>query len=235
MKNLLFLLLLCFSATLFAQDTTKAVGGKPGNTADTVKPGRLKPAGSRDTVKPSRKRPGLFLEREKPERRKFDSTLFTENAAVTPGDYLEDMEKVFQMLNAVAGITSSFIHLPEIREKLYDQDSTLDILKERVLQNDRTLNIRNLQMFNTLLDALDKSITGYSGYLEDYDTTMDNVQKDIANLRKDTLMLHIFRDSALKASFMPQLLQLRDKWRLVDSLDKTNTGEIGELKARAIH
>src|SRR5258708_35856297 len=111
MKNLLFLLLLCFSATLFAQDTTKAVGGKPGNTADTVKPGRLKPAGARDTGKPSRKRPGLFLEREKPERREFDSTLFTENAAGDPGEYLGNNEKGFQMLKGGAGVNSSFFNL----------------------------------------------------------------------------------------------------------------------------
>src|SRR5258708_14900091 len=141
MKNLLFLLSVCFSATLFAQDTTKAGGGKPGNTADTVKPGRLKPAGARDTVKPSRKRPGLFLEREKPERRKFDSTLFTENAAGTRGEYPEGMEKVFQMLNGVPSITSSFIHFPEIREKLDDEESPLDILKEMLHPNDRNLNI----------------------------------------------------------------------------------------------
>jgi len=232
MKNLLFLLLLCFSGTLFAQDTTKAVAGRPGHIVDTSLPGRLKPAQARDSLKPSRRRRGIFLEREKPVHREFDS-LFTENTPLTRGDYLDNMEKVFTLLNGVPATTSSFVHLKEIDEKLDEEDSALDILKERVMQNDRTLNIRNLQMFNTLLDALDKSISSYSGYLEDYDTTMDNVQKDIANLRKDTLMLRIFKDSALKASFKPQLEQLSEKWKVVDSLVKYNTGEIGDLKAQA--
>jgi potassium efflux system protein len=234
MKNTLFLLLLCFSGTLFAQDTTKAVDGKPGHAADTALPARQKPAQARDSLKPARRRPGLFTERGKPERRKFDSTLFTNNTELTTSDYLINMEKIFQLLSSVPETTSSFIHLPEIEDQFDQEDSALAILKDRILTTDeRALNIRNLQMYNTLLDALNSSTDTYANYLELYDKKLDNVKSRIGEMRKDTLMLRIFRDSALKDTFQSQLQELKGKWRQADSLVKLNEAEIDDLKARA--
>jgi len=242
MKNALIVTILLFifgNGLVSAQDSTKSPQPGQAIVADSLR--KAKPVQSqvkqamdvRDSLKAKRRRPGILLEKEKPERRKFDSSLFTDNTIITRSDYLESMEKIFQMLNQVPAITSSFIHLPEIDDHLDEEDSALDILQDRVVQNDRTLNIRNLQMFNTLLDALDKNTESYSRYLEKYDNRMDSIKKDIRGMRKDTLILRIFRDSTLKASFAPQLSQLKDKWRLVDSLVKTYTEQINEQKARA--
>lgn len=245
MKNLLLIVTLLagfFANRAIAQDST--IGDTPrqpvqvasphqGKPTDSIRPVVAKALSIRDSLRTKKRRPGLTLEREKPERRKFDSSLFTSSSVITRSDYLESMEKVFQMLDQVPAITGSFIHLSEIDDKLDDVDSALDILSERITQPDtRTLNIRNLQMFNTLLDALTANIDNYSHYLEKYDNRMDSIKKDIAGMRKDTLILRIFRDSALKASFAIQLQQLKDKWRQADSLVKTNTNEINDLKAR---
>jgi potassium-dependent mechanosensitive channel len=232
MKNLL---LLCFFITgfhaLLAQDSSKT--GIPRTlraAADTSKTVQ-KPVG-KSTLKIDLKK-GKIFEREKPERRKFDSTLFTNTVIASRSDYLESMEKIFQMLSQVPVVTATFIRLPEIDTKLDDEDAALSILQERLSANDRSLNIRNLQMFNTLLDELTRNTNGYTKTLNDYDRQMDSVKKGIAGMRNDTLILHIFRDSGLKASFQPQLLQLKTKWRQADSLVKLYADQISDLKAQA--
>ena len=207
-----------------AQDSTKAVA--PRLPADTVK------SQQKGGLKVQRKK-GKIFEREKPERRKFDSTLFTNNTIAARSDYMESMEKIYDMLSQVPAVTASFVHLDEIDDKLDDEDSALAILSERLSVNDRTLNIRNLQMFNTLLDELDHNTDGYSKRLDQYDKKMDEVKKDVELMRKDTLMLHIFRDSALKDTFRVQLQQLKAKWRQADSLIRLYSDQINDLKTQA--
>ena len=189
----------------------------------------------KDSLRPERRKTEIYRETFKHVRRKFDSTLFTSSPQPTSSDYAEDLEHIFQLLNKVPVITESFSRLTEIDNALDAEDSALNIIKERMAapQNDRSLNIRNLQMFNTLLDALALNVHSYSKTLNQYDTALDGIRKEIAGLRKDTLILHIFRDSALKDTFGLQLQQLKGKWRQVDSLVSLNSQTVNALKAEA--
>ena len=212
MRNLIFLVF-CVLGVLFvnAQDTARI--------RDTVRTGRV-----------AHKKGGEFFKQNYARtRRKFDSTLFTNINIPTTGDYAADLEKIYQMLNQVPITTESFVRLDEIDRELDQEDSALSILKERMSQSDKTFNVRNLQMYNTLLDALDKNVKDYAGSLNRYDTILDGVRQDIANLKKDTLILHVFRDSALKDTFQVQLSALKQKWRQADSLVSLNGQWINSL------
>jgi potassium efflux system protein len=202
-------------------------------SSDTIRTGHGPRKGIGNMAAPDRKRIEYFRDTIKRERRKFDSTLFKNNNTVSISDYAEDLGRVYQLLSKIPGVTSSFVKLQSIHEFMDQEDSTLDLLKERMYQSDRTFNIRNLQMFNTLLDELDKNTAYYTHYLREYDTAMNDIKKEISTLQKDTLMLQIFRDSSLKNSFGPQLQQLKVKWRLVDSLVADNSKEINTLKSQA--
>lgn len=173
----------------------------------------------------------VVRDRKRYEHRKFDSTLFMENAAATRSDYLESVEKVFLLLDEVPVTLGALTELDDLQTRLTQEQSALALLRSRMSQSEKTFNIRNLQMFNTLLDELHHNETEYSKRLSAYDNKVDTVQKQIAGLKKDTLMLHIFRDTALRAAFRDQLDSLRDKWRLADSLIKTNSTYIDDLKA----
>lgn len=203
-----------------AQDTTKRAAAR---TA-VVK---------RDSARPQRRRSDIYRETFKRVHRKFDSTLFTTINNPTTSDYAEALEKVYEMLSRVPVITESFTKLSDIDDELDMEDSALTILKNRLSQNDRSLNIRNLQMYNTLLDALNANVKSYTKTLDRYDTTLDGVRKEITGLRRDTLMLHIFRDTALKDTFRLQLQLMKDKWRQADSLISLNDQLINSLKSEA--
>ena len=220
MKYFLFVISMLALVRVHAQDTTKQLIAPPGPS-------------KKDSVKVERKRTELYRETFKHVRRKFDSTLFTNADLPTTSDYAEDLERIYQLLTRVPLITESFGKLSDIDNELDVEDSALNILKGRMSQSDRSLNIRNLQMFNTLLDALEQNVKGYARTLNQYDTALDGVRKEIAGLRKDSLMLHIFRDTALKDTFQLQLQQLKTKWRQVDSLVALNGQLVNALKSEA--
>jgi len=203
---------------------------------DTIKPHPAKPAAIKeDSTKPTtRRKSEVYREAFKHVRRKFDSTLFTSREVPTNSDFAEDLERVYQILNHIPIVTESFSHLPVIDSELDEEDSALDIIKERMSQNERTLNVRNLQMYNTLLDALDRNVKGYTHTLNRYDDALDTIRKEITDLRKDTLILHVFRDSSLKDTFQLQLQQLKAKWRQVDSLVALNGNYVNSLKSEAL-
>jgi potassium-dependent mechanosensitive channel len=234
MKNILFpiLFMLAFT-TVHGQDSTHANTKKTAVVSDTIPTGHVQKRGIGNMIMPDRKKPEYFRDTIRRERRKFDSTLFTTIKVPSSSDYAEDLGKIYELLNKESVVTASFVKLPSIRDYLNQGDSVLVILKERLFQNDRSFHIRNLQMFNALLDVLEKNTGYYSEYLKQYDTALDGVRKDIANLQKDTLMAQLFRDSTLRNTFEPQLQQLKIKWRLVDSLVSENGKEINTLKSQA--
>jgi potassium-dependent mechanosensitive channel len=223
MRTLFFQILLITGACLWANAEATGQG------TDTTQKGLPQNDTLRKTS--SKKQP---LGKAKYVHRKFDSSLFSENAAASRSDYQESLEKVFLLLNQVPEMTESFVRLDDIDDHLDLEDSALSILKDRLSQqSEKALNVRNLQMFNTLLDELKSSEGGYVKSLKTYDGKLDVMKKKITELRKDTLMLHIFRDTALKASFQPQLMDLRDKWRQADSLIRTYSTTVNNLQARS--
>ena len=227
MRTYFFLILLLTGLGLGAANAQDidSILGKPADSLNGKKTDTLR--------KTPLRKDKQSLSRQKFEHRKFDSSLFSESAAASRSDYQESLEKVFLLLNKVPEVTESIVHLDNIDDRLDQEDTALAILKDRLSQNDKTLNIRNLQMFNTLLDELNRTETGYTKVLNGYDSKLDDMKKKIAGLRKDTLMLHIFRDTSLKNSFRDQLQDLRDKWREADSLMRTYSTTVNNLQARS--
>jgi potassium-dependent mechanosensitive channel len=233
MKNIV-LITCCFLKTfiLLAQDS--ASNGQPKQSlADTTHSVRIIRHTGGNINRADKKKVDYFKDTIRRERRKFDSSLFTNINVPSTSDYAEDLGKVYQNLSDIPGVTGSFVRLPDIQQNLDREDSVLDVIKDRMSQGERTFNVRNLQMVNTLLDALDRNTDNYTDYLNQYDSALDEVREEIADLRKDTLMRQIFRDTALKNAFQPQIQQLKTKWREVDSLVTINGQLINTLKSQA--
>ena len=233
LKNIVLSAFCVLSVSLLtAQDTNRNQQPKP-RLADTTHPVRHNRPETGKIKRPERKRLEYFKDTIRRTRRRFDSSLFTNINEPTTSDYAEDLRKNYQFLSDVPGVTGSFVRLPEIQANLDREDSVLEVVKDKMSQGERTFNVRNLQMLNTLLDALDRNTEGYSGHLDKYDKALDNVRMQIGLLRRDSLMRHIFRDSALRNTFQPQLQQLKVRWREVDSLVTENVQVINTLKSQA--
>lgn len=216
-KPLYCLIILLFLLTHFA-DAQDSARRRYGPATDSISTNIMR----RDTARPDSSR-----------RRFFDSTLFTDNNTLTSSDYLLRIQKIYETLNKVPVVTESFDQLDEIAANLNESDTALGVIRERLSVNDRTLNLRNLQMFYTLLEAIQESDKKYADRLSAYDNQLDSLKKEVLGLRKDTAMRQLFRDSALRKSFSTQLKGLRIKWSATDSLVRNANTTINALKAHA--
>ena len=153
-------------------------------------------------------------------KRPSEFSLFSSDDTLTRNDYLLSIEKVFQTLNKASVLSQPVPSIMAIAEKLAEDDSAIHIINDRLNSNDRGLNVRNLQMFTIILKQINKNSKAFAKELSEHDSILNGFKQQILDLRKDTVIRHIFRDSLLRASFRPELLQLRTKWKKTDSLVK---------------
>jgi potassium-dependent mechanosensitive channel len=165
--------------------------------------------------------------------RYFDSSLFADDDILTNSDYLVRIQKINQTLNKVPILASAFYKLNDVAARLSESDTALRVIRERLSTGDRTLNIRNLQMFHSLLETINDNDKQYMEELNKYDNKLDTLKKEILDLRKDTSIRHIYRDSVLRKIFIGQLKILRTKWKNTDSLVRFANTSIDSLKAIA--
>jgi potassium efflux system protein len=165
-------------------------------------------------------------------RRSFDSTMFAGEDTLTRSDYLLNFEKAYQRLNKGNSMSQHVAAITEMNQQIDEQNSALNIIKEGLSSNERSLNVRNLLMYSILLDQIKYDTKGYAEDLNRYDSILDDTKKQIFELRKDTVIRHVFRDSVLRVSFRPQLQTLRQKWKRADSLIKNVNALIDNTLSR---
>ena len=153
--------------------------------------------------------------------RKSFEAMFANDDTLTRNDYLLSFEKALQLLNKAYTISQPVPEINAMIGHISEDDSALSIIRDRLSANNRGLNVRNLDMFTILLGQIDENTRKYARQLKGYDSILDNVKKQIFDLRKDTVIRHVFRDSVLRASFKPELQQLRTKYKGADSVMKS--------------
>jgi len=174
----------------------------------------------------------LSAQHQKAVPQRSDLSYLADSTVLTRSDYLTRIGQVFDIINQVEVTTSSFYKLKPIAEHLSQDESAIALLKKRLSQSDRTLNLQNLQMYQTLLDELEANNDDCLTDLQLYDKQLNGLKTQILELRKDTVLRKMFRTDSLKVIFRTQFQELGKKRILMDSLIKSNTGIINNLKAR---
>lgn len=165
--------------------------------------------------------------------RYFDSTLFADGNILGTSDYLLAIENMQEILNQVPLVISSFSQTSGIQKNIVQTDSAIAVIQQGLSFDIRVLSLRNIQMFQTLIDNLQNWNAKYLQTLNNYDNHLDSLKKNILSLRKDTVLRHLFRDTVLRKNFSAQLQPIRSKWKLTDSLVRKETLLINGLKAQA--
>ncbi len=204
MRYLLFFLLLCGVLSLHAQDSAKRY---------------------RDSVR--------HADSSKHPNRYFDSTIFSDGNVLTTSDYLLAIDKMQETLNEVPLVTASFDGAESIKTSMAEADSAIRVVQDGLALDSRVLSLRNIQMYQTLIDNLQGSNNKYVLALEDYDHQLDSLKRQILDIRKDTVLRHLFRDTVLRKTFTAQLTPIRQKWKDTDSLVRRATLYLNGLRAEA--
>ncbi len=161
-----------------------------------------------------------------------DIAILSDSATLTKGDYLVHLQKVFETVNKVPVTVGSFTKLKPITKYLTQDEAALSLLKSRLTQSDRMLNLQNLQMDQTLLEELQANNKDCLADLDEYETELRALKTEILALRKDTVLTKLFTSPAMRVTFKDQFAELKKKGKVMDSLLKTSTSTINDLQAR---
>lgn len=161
-----------------------------------------------------------------------DVSILSDSATLTKGDYLMHLEKVFEAINKVPVTIGSFKKLKPMEAHLTQDEAALALLKSRLTQEERSLNLQNLQMDQTLLDELQSNNKDCLSDLDEYEKELRALKTEILNLRKDTVLRKVFTQPALRILFKDQFAELKKKRAVTDSLIKAATLSINNLHAR---
>ena len=164
--------------------------------------------------------------------RYFDSALFSDANILTTSDYLTAIEKMQEALNEVPLITSSFTTTRNIQNNINETDSAILIIRQGLAFDIRVLSLRNIQMFQTLIDNLQQNNHKYKQTLDAYIQQLDTLKKNILSIRRDSILRQLFRDTVLRKSFATQLQPIREKWKMTDTLVRKTTLLLNSLDAQ---
>jgi len=171
-------------------------------------------------------------QRTKQSNKENDMSYLADSTVLNRSDYFARIQKVFEAINQVKVVTTSFTKLPSIAAHLTQDEEAIELLKKRLSQSDRSLNLQNLQMYQTLLDELETNNENCLKDLVDYDQELNEVKTQILSFRKDSVLIKIFTIDSLRRIFKPQLTEIRGKRVIMDSLIKANTNQINSYQAR---
>lgn len=153
--------------------------------------------------------------------------LFADSGKLTTSDFQLQIEKTYLILNKVGSRSELGLPVKLIKQKLTDTDSMLAVLKENVLNNSSALNLRNLQVFKTLLLNIQAGSNEDRQVLDSAENRLIDLRNSMKVLVGDTIMRQLWRDSVLRQQFSPQLKGMRESFRgstkkLKESLAKIN-------------
>ena len=218
MRNLLgrlAILMICvaFTCPVWAQDSSRNQR-LPRNIADSM---RQQPDSMRKQTDTSRWRRSNAL-RE----------LFADSGKLTTSDYQLMIEKNYLILNNVRNKSELGLPVKMLKENLRDTDSMLAVLKDNVLNNSAALQLRNLQVFKTLLQNIQLASKEDRQVLDSTENKLIELRNSMKTLLTDTTMRKLWRDSVLRKQFAPQLQGMREVFRgstdkLKESLATINT------------
>ncbi|THU38305.1 mechanosensitive ion channel [Niastella caeni] len=208
---------LIFAYPASAQDTSRTQR-LPRNIADST---RLQPDSMRKQSDTARLRRGGAL-RE----------LFADSGKLTSSDFQLQIEKTYLVMNNVGNKSELGLPVKLIKQRQADTDSMLAVLKDNVLNNSAALNLRNLQVFKTLLLHIQVDCNEDREVLDSTENKLIGLRNSMKTLVGDTVMRQLWRDSVLRQQFAPQLKGMREVFRGSTKKLKESLADINHLQTQ---
>ncbi|MEI9806591.1 MAG: hypothetical protein WDO16_01210 [Bacteroidota bacterium] len=160
------------------------------------------------------------------------ASLFADTAKLTSSDYQLQIEKAFVILDEVDNRSELGLDVILVKKRLADSDSVLVVLKDNIINNSQALNLRNLQVFRSLLQNLQTSLKDHRSTLDSTEAMLNQLRNNMKPLIGDTILRQVMRDSVLREQFATQLKDMRQAFR---AATRHLRGSLAELNVLQTH
>jgi potassium efflux system protein len=137
------------------------------------------------------------------------SSLFADSNILTTSDYQLQIEKTFLAVNNIENNSHLGPAITNIQKDLEESTSVLAVLKDNVFNNNTALNLKNLQVFKTLLQNVQKDLRNNRKLLDSNENKIVRLRSDLRQLITDTVLRQVMRTDSLRTIFGTQLRDLR--------------------------
>jgi small-conductance mechanosensitive channel len=141
------------------------------------------------------------------------SSLFNDTLTLTTSDYQLLIEQTYVGLNNVENNSHLGFAINRIKNKLVNTDTVLLVLKDNVLNNNKALNLRNLQVFKSLLLDIQLDLRKDRISLDSSEKKLNAMRVSLRSLITDTTLRQLFRNDTLREQFGTQFRELRTAFR----------------------
>lgn len=166
----------------------------------------------------------------RPRRFQQMASLFADTAKLTSSDYQLQIEKTYVTLQNVENKSELGLAVTTIKDRLNDSDSVLAVLKDNILNNSSALNLRNLQVFRTLLQNLQTDLRENRATLDSSENKLNRVRATMKPLMEDTVLRQLMKDSVLREQFSAQTKVMRQAFRSASRHLRKSLAEINSLQ-----
>ncbi|BAV10311.1 Small-conductance mechanosensitive channel [Filimonas lacunae] len=160
-------------------------------------------------------------------------SLFADSGKLTASDYTERIQEVYQILSHINSSAHLRREVKDLAGKLAECDSALQVVNRVVSVEGNATNVRNLQMFNVLLQNVQSDVASYESEIDTADNLLQSLKEEMRLMVRDTTLRQLVRDSMARRPFMDQLKSIRAKRRMADSLLRNGIAMVSQLKIRA--
>ncbi|CAM3174922.1 mechanosensitive ion channel protein MscS [Chryseobacterium flavum] len=173
----------------------------------------------------------FFHAQEKPgnEPQKNISTLMNET---TSGDYLLAIEKAGEVLQSsyidAEFTTEAYLVFSDIDKTDKDMDVILRSVKAA------NLNVRNQQMYQTILEQLKIKLDNQSKFINKQDSIQNSIQSRIASLGKDKVVMAFVKDTLRQKQFQKEIQELTKQYKKTAALLSKNAKTLNGKKRKIL-
>ncbi len=205
MRLHIFLIALLVSANLFAQNQNSTAPPKPIDSATLSKiiSQQVKDTSGKSVIRLSDTSVAIIITR---------------------------LETYTLMLNQVMSTLRRGLDTAEISESIPLIDSSMKVVQKDMTAIGSTNNVHDLYTNRVLLVQLERKLDSWQDVLFKFHDRLVNITDTLQLLRKDTSMRNIPSEDELRGIYVGQMAALIQKWRQVDSANKTNLLHLGLLQ-----
>ena len=162
----------------------------------------------------------------------ISNTITVDSSLSRDAQALSEIEKMYFVLGRITNTANQGTDTKEIEQKLPYIDSNLSIITETINKEDKRINIRNLQLFQILMQDMIADLKTWQSTLQDYNKQLTGMEVDVKDIIKDIDMKHNVSDSLMKTQYAAEFKEIKQRIHLADSTTTTSLSKVEKLQGK---
>ncbi len=154
------------------------------------------------------------------------------DSSISDNDILNEFQKTFETLNEVQDASAIGVDAKTLERQLPEITRNLQIIRNGVGQNTGSVSIRNLQMFQLMLDQINKDLQRGKHVLDAYHKRLSDQRERMRGFRQNSILRSMIRDTVMRKNYFTQLREMRSKFKTARTANSGGLTYIGKLQSQ---